>query len=110
MQSFWNGGTCNFRQSCGLPSDLPLRDDNETYELTLKSEAVFSLSNPLVGRLRILGFVVETDVCGARLGRRRTRLFLTTFLSHFRKRQYVTLLQRFLESEVVKRQGVLPET
>ena len=51
------------------------------------SEAVFSSSNPLVGRLRILGFVVETNVCGARLGRRRTMLFLTTFLSHFRKRR-----------------------
>ena len=63
---------------------------NSKYDF-IRSEAVFSSSNPLVGRLRILGFVVETDVCGARLGSRRTRLFLTSFLSHFRKRRCVTL-------------------
>ena len=81
-------------QAVSIPMTMLLRTLFRSFRsqpIPIISEAVFSSSNPLVGRLRILGFVVETDGCGARLGRRRTRLFLACFLSHFRKRQSVTL-------------------
>ena len=77
-------------QAVSIPMTMLLRTLFRSFRsqpIPIISEAVFSSSNPLVGRLRILGFVVETDGCGARLGRRRTRLFLACFLSHFRKRR-----------------------
>ena len=35
--------TCNFQQSCDLPSDLPLWNNTETYELTLKFNELMTL-------------------------------------------------------------------